>query len=340
MLKKLLESALTALQPGLAKKDINEECSQFIFGDNFISTCNGKVCVYMPMETGINCSVNSADLLKTLKAIDDDEIELELSDDKLIITSKSTDVELASRSSAGDIGKFIKGINHGKLKFTELPKDFLQGLELCAFSTTKDVTSRFHSVFCDGKAVFSTDTYRVSVYELAEEDENLILALPYYIVQELIKYPVVGYCQKDDWFHFETEDGAVFGGLMIQADPFDYEAQLETFDEEDAEQIKLSKELKPAIDSISWMSNEAVEVDKVLDLTFHKEKITMKMAKESGKIQKTLPCNYKGKKLTVKFVPRFLSQILEKATTMQISGEQAMFKTKGFVHLMHLPVEE
>jgi len=341
MLKSELEKVLLAVKPGLAKRKVDEDSAKFLFTDDYVATCSGNLFVYYPKGFGVNCLVDSSDMLSTVKAISENEIKMEVKKDKLHISSKTTKAKLNAYIGDNTITKFINKMDVSTLDFEELPKGFKTGFELCSFSYMKtDCTNRFYNVFCDGDCIFSTDTYRVSIYELPEEDKSLSFAIPGPQSEVLRDYDIVGYCLLENWLVLETADGAIIGTTLSKAEPFDWEKSFEDFDEDEASNIRIPKEVKDAVDSISFMTDIDVKKDQVVEVELTEGFLTLRMKKESGTIEKTVEVKYKGQDVKFSMVPEFFSQILSHATVAKIGKSSAIFKSHGFTHNMLLPMEE
>ena len=52
-----LLKVLSAIRPGLAKKDIVEQATHFIFTGQEVLTYNDQICISYPFETDFECSV-------------------------------------------------------------------------------------------------------------------------------------------------------------------------------------------------------------------------------------------------------------------------------------------
>ena len=80
-------------------------------------------------------------------------------------------------------------------------------------------------------------------------------------------------------------------------------------------------------------------MDKIVYIRIKGEKLTCKAKKEIGWIEKTIDIEKYDGELKFMINPIFLSQVLDKATTVIISENKALFVNEDFNHIMALPTE-
>jgi len=333
-----LLSILTKVRPGLAKKEIVEQASHFIFTKTDIATFNDRVCIIHPFESDIEFSVKGDDFYKIVDKISESEFEITLEDDSIKIKSKSTKAKLSTIvGETAMITPMIENIKQsmiGKGFWQTLPSDFSDGLYLCAFSASKDLSSGVKSCCAIRKdGLYTTDNIRVSTYIMEKEMKELLL--PVRDVISLINYQPIEYGISENWAHFRSKEGVIFNCKIMKGEyPFDL---LNGLFEDAPVTLEFPTNLRENVEAIISFAEGEEEVNKCISVTVEKGKIVCKAEKERGEIIKTVESDYEGEAFTFLINPIFLSQVLKKATQFVLLDGKGMFVSSNFYHLLVLP---
>jgi len=334
--KSTLLEILQAVKPGLATKGIIEQFTHFIFSGNAVMTYNDEICVSYPLETGFQCSVIAEDLYKTLTGIrGDSSVKLSLEEDKLCIKTATRNAKLSTEVER-DAEKMIEmlGIEDLEDKWISLPEDFLKGIYLCMFSASKDMTKGAGTcIYLNGADMVSSDEARISHYKLPKST-TLTTLIPARSAVELVRFEVTKVALNASWAHFKTDEEVIFSARIMEDT---YPDVLDHFNVQ-GDEFTLPKDLKQLVESVVFMAEGQVDIDKRVEVIVEKDKISCKAEKSVGEIQDFI--KFESEKEFHFFVnPFFMSQVLEKATTMVAGENLAYFQSGDFEHVISLPAD-
>lgn len=342
--KSELMSVLELVRPGLAKKEVVEQAQHFIFSGEDVATFNDKICIIHPFKTDIAFSVNGNDLYKIIGKIDSD-IELKLEDENLKISAKGTNAKLSTIvGEAAMVTHLIESIRQamiGKNFWKPVPKDFTEGIYLCAFAASKAIDAGITSCCAiRNDAIYTTDALRVSMYIMENKMETVLL--PAQSASELVKYKVTEYGISENWAHFRTADGTLFNCKIMKGD-YPFEA-LEAIFTEDEPLLQFPANLQENVDAVKILAEGETEVAKFITVTVGKGRIVCKAEEERGWIQKTVECDYEGENLEFLINPVFFGQVLSHATSFALintgDSPKGMFLSDNFYHVLSLPTND
>lgn len=327
---------LSKIKPGLAKKQIIEESTHFIFTGEDVLTYNDNICIIHPFKTDFKCSVIANEFYKIITNIEIDEIELYLEENKLKIYADKTKANLIT----SDGGKIFSMINNFKLNeimenLIPLQEDFLKGVELCMFSTSKNSSNAILTCISINKDIItSSDDLRISQYKM-KNSMNCSILIPAKSIMELIKFPVIDYYISDGWIFFSTKEDILFCSRLVSGEYYDCSKFFENID---GVEIDLPKEISKMIEISSIITEGEYDADKLINLEIKDGKIKCKGESSIGWIENEIEINSKS---TIKFLinPIFLIKILEYSSKMIYKDNRILFNFDNFKHLMALKVD-
>lgn len=332
--KKDFLKVMQLLKPGLAKKDIIEQFTHYLFTGEDIITFNDEICISHPFKTDFQCSARAEELFKTVSGIKEETLEISLEENKMQIRSAGTRAHLTV-SSDKDSEKLISVLDLAGAwsNMKPLPENFARGVYLCMFSASKDMTKGIYTcVRVGGTDILSSDGIRISRYAL-KEDSGLQVLIPARNVEELVKFPVTKCCLTKSWCHFGTEDGVMFSSRIMEGDYPDLSGYFTI----EGQRVRLPAELRELVASVSFMTDGKVDKDKTISIKVSKDKITCRGEKKQiGEIERDLGFEYAQGEFEVQMNPVFLYEVLEKATIMKVGKDAAMFLSGSFEHLISL----
>lgn len=343
--RKELMDVLAKVKPGLAKKSgVKEQSVHFIFTGEHVATYNGNICIVHPLETGEAFSVRGDEFYKILSGIREEEIDLQIVDDTISITTEKTKAGMSTVIAEGhsveeEINDVIEQANSASWK--PVPKRFIEGIYMTMFSAAKEPLHVLSCIMIDGRDLYSSDILRASYYQMDKEMKPFLL--PARNAAELVNFPVTHYYLSEGWVYFKTADDVLF---CCDRNMGEYGEKVDTFftfsKKEDPISFTLPESLKEEIDSLLFLSEDETETDKYIIAEFNKGKIKLKGEKrELGWVEKTIDFKeYKGKAFKITINPAHFSQILSKITEAKISEIRALFATDDFKHVISLPVED
>lgn len=339
--RKELFTALTLAKAGLSKKDIIAQAQHFIFTGTDICTYNDQICIIVPFKTDFSCSVKGEELDKIISGISEENILIDLKDQKLNITTKKTKASLSTMvDEEGKVEEMIENIKiktNKKNFWKSLPSNFIEGISLCIFSASKDMTQGIRScIAINDDSIWSTDNLRISWYKMNDNVEEMLI--PVRNAEELVKYQdVIEYGLSKGWVHLKTKEGLIFSSRTIEGD-FTYSVLMNFFKEPD-KTFDLPKELKDVLQNISVLADGTYAINKSVNIEIDDGVMTCKAMQDTSWVTKVLDIDYNEEPLHFSVNPFFFAQILNKTTTFGIyeNAKVAIFIRDNFKHIMALP---
>jgi DNA polymerase III sliding clamp (beta) subunit (PCNA family) len=323
---------LAVVMPGIDKKQTVEQMSRFIFTGKEIITYNNAISIACPMESNFKASIHAETLLKLLKKLKKEDISITLKKDMLNIGGKTTKAALSTQVEdqlADVLTKLHAEIAKGKWHL--LPKDFIEGLSLCAFSASQDPEKGTQTcIKVKGNTVTCGDRSRVSRYVLEKPIKDFMFQAS--VVDDLKKYNVVKYCLTKSWLHFKTKDNIIFSCRPVAGDFIDYDKLFEGFK---GIKFKIPNELLEIISTVGVITEENLARDRKMDITLENDTLTCRAETPEGWIEKTMKkVGYEKSKRSFIINPVLLTQAMQNATYLFISKDMLLLKSGKFRHFL------
>lgn len=332
-----LRNKLAMLNPGLAKREFVAQATHFIFFDNMIATYNDKICITTPFICDFAFSVKGIEFFRLIDGITDPTITIELKDNKIKVRSKTTTSSMATiNEDQNNLPEVISAMLSGLDDWSPLPEDFIDGVSLCAFSASPDLSAGVRACVSIVKnKCYSTDGNRISQYTMSSEVNESDFNIFSKEAMELAKFPVVEYCINGKWGHFRTEDGVTFSTGFIQGDlPIDGIKKVFS-NMKDLPSLNLPSDLKATLDNVTMLAADLSDrTGRASYLHIEDDEIIVKASNDLGWVEKTLKCKYSGEAIDIGINNRFLSQILQKSTTLSWIGDKLFFSSGEFLHAL------
>ena len=331
-----LRNILAALKPGLAKREFVAQACHFIFSGKDVTTFNDKICISHPFEMDTAFSVKGMEFFSLIDGITDTEITIAVVDKKVKIRSKSTTASMATiADDQNTLPEIIETLKKKMKGWEPLPKTFTEGLSLCSFSTSPDLTRGVDAcVQVTGNHCISKDVARSSLFTMDNSipDEMFIVGKE---AAELSKFPVVEYCTDGKWAHFRTEDEVTFSCSLLTGE-FPLEKMFEIYNHlNDQPHIEFPSELKGTVDSVVMLASDIQDkTGRFVEIKIEEGDTTITAKNELGEVEKNLRNTYKGEPLMLIINSKFLSQILDKSTGMYCEGKMVHFQSGEFQHII------
>jgi DNA polymerase III sliding clamp (beta) subunit (PCNA family) len=331
-------NALEAVKSGLAKKDIVEQATHFIFTGESILTYNDRICVVYPFETDFSCSVPSEELYKIISSTDDDTLDVSLVDKNISIKGKKIKASLATDTGDQILERAnLLSYNKSLKKSQKLPKDFVEAITMCMFSTSKDATRpALTGVLIDGDYIASTDGFRISEYKMASGIDNDEIIVPATSIVELVKFEPLKFYIEKSWAYFINKQNAIFC-CMIIIDKFpDYSKFLKGFEKVE---ITLPKNTKQMIEMVSVLAVGDFDLEKEITVKIESNQLSCKGQNARGWITNTGKIEYDGEPIEFIINPLFLMKILDHTASMFLGDGKILFTDQHFKHIISLVVK-
>ena len=330
-----LIAVLDKLKPALATKAIVEQTTHYLFMKDRIATYNDEMCCAEKYPIGFSGSVKAEEFYKLLSKSSAKKVDLDLQEGQVKVRVGSSSFGLAYMEE-GEAHKKVSSLGHDELKWRPLPEDLKNGLILCSFSASKDMTRpALTGVYVSGDNVLSSDNYRISWYRLHDELRRKFL-LPASSVVHLVNYDVNEYCLTDSWMHFREGDFVFSTRLLSEEFP---EKAKEFFPEEVGECFELPQEMGNTLDKALVLLQDDFLLDKEVSITFSQNEVVCDVKKKDvGWLTEKTEMEAGPKEdVSIKVNPIFLKEILKKTTKLSvISEDKILFMSDNFKHLIAL----
>jgi len=335
-----LITLLETIRPGVARKEIVEQSTHFVFTGKEAITYNEQICVcaISPLR-GFICSVQAEEFTKLIKSMQAEELTMRVVESggkhAVKIESGTIKAKFAVSQNKG-VQDLIKKLKLNSLSglWKPIPEDFIQGLKWCLFSASEDATQGVLTcIHIKKKTVTSSDDMRVSLYSMTKGMDAELL-IPAISVEELVKFPVEEYCVVEPWAYFRTGAKAIFCTHLMDGE---YPNPKEFF-EFDGVEVELPGGLGQALESAEIMAAGDFPIDKRVKITIEKGKLEVFAENESlGWIKTEIKMGIKDcPSVTFVINPIFLREILGKTNVVKVGSDRALFQTDNFKHLVSL----
>jgi len=329
----IFREILLKIKPALAVKGIVEQATHFVFSGDDIFTYNDKISISYPLETDFKCSVPSEILYGIVKDLKGDSIELELVDMQLKLTCGRTKAGINISTDETLLGLIDDMGFPGDDDWKPIDKEFMQGINLCIFSASKDISCPYMTcISVEKDRLVSGDDVRISLYKLNKSISDNFL-LPANAAVELIKLDIVEYALMESWVFFGTKDGIVFCSRTV---PDEYPDVSEFFKMDDGPKIQLPSKFSDSIKTVSPMADGDFDIDKQVEISISDGVIKCRSDGSGGWAESDLETKEKVPDLAFSVNPIFMLDILDKGTTLTYEPGKILIESGRLNHLMSL----
>jgi hypothetical protein len=324
MNRQVLLSKLELVQPGLARWEIVEQATSYIFKDGSVFTYNEEVACradsgLAPEFTG---AVQSTRLLAVLKRLEGKNLDIRNGDGRLILESvKKRDVggkrvpywraRLALQKSV----RLPMDKVEMPTKWRKLPHDFPDAVKIVSACIGKD-TSRwdYTCVHVSPNFVEASDTKQAIRYSLKTGFKDSIL-VPGKSIRPVGDLAVTGFAETEKWVHFRMRDeGLVYSCLRYQ-DKF--KVDLGKIMAERGEKTELPDNLDKAADAGRELASESD--DKLLRVRIKDGFMRVRGVGVTGDIYVDKEMRYDGDSMEFVITPELLAEIGRRAKEAEIT---------------------
>lgn len=331
-----LIKVLDLLKYGLSTKEIVEQTTHYLFMGDKIATYNDMICIVASFNTGFFGSVRSGEFYKLLSKVSDDYINLILQEGQFVINAGRSSFGLAYMEP-GKIHEMVGSLDHDDLEWENLSKEMKEGLVICAFSASKDMTSPVYTgVYVDGNDILSTDRYRISWCRIKDSGASFLIPASSAIC--LLHYDLDYYSVTDSWIHFKGKD-LIFSSRLL-AEEFPKKTKT-FFPGKLTGGFHLPDGFDGALDKACVLLEQDFDLDKQVEIEIKKEGILICQVEKEGlgwfKEEFELGDSFEYEDLKLITNPIFLREILRyKPEIIPVDENRLLFTSDNFSHLVSL----
>lgn len=339
MKTKVLLDAINTVLPGTSSKGLISGTEMIVIIDGELTAYNDRISVSTFVDDPglmIECAIKADDFKNIIKSIKEPEVDLSMGDNILSIVSEKTEAEIPVTSKINTILDMIKSLNTDDLEFTDLPKDFNNGLALTRFNVSDDYSDQ-NNLFCLNLAdtfIYSADNFRLSRYKV-NNSIGLNCLIPKNNLNDLYSFGAIAIAKSAGWVHFLNEDDAIFSCRLVVG-PYPVNDTMFNIGE-DSVVVELPDTLQETLESITSLYDEVLNAHKAVKIQFKGNKLYCEIEKEKVWVKKTLDLpNKKAPNVSFILSSVFLSEILTYTKEVKVTTKHAVFETPVFKHIILL----
>jgi len=331
MKKQDLLNALELVKPGLAAKELIAQTTSFVFVDGHIITYNDEISVQCPFaDITFTGAVPATELYTLLNRIKQEDIELEVKDNELHLTSGKSRAGITLMQEVmlpleeiGNIGKW-----------TALPENFVQAIKMAMYSCSRSLSKPILNCVHVNKEGFveGTDNYRVAHYKLSSVLPIETFLIPSSTVQALIKMSIKEIAEGQGWIHFKTTEGCVVS-CRTMSDKFPKTADVLAVQ---GESLTFPSTMVEILDRAMVFAKRDNALDEIIEIDIDKNKIKVKSQNISGWFEEEAPLKYKGNAIHFNVTPGLLKEILQTTSDFQYTDRFLKFQGEDWIFIAAL----
>jgi DNA polymerase III sliding clamp (beta) subunit (PCNA family) len=330
--RKQLMDVLEKVKPGLAKNEVIEQSTHFIFDDNLIRTYNDEIAITHSFKSELQGAVSAKEFYGIFNKIPDDKITAtDKGDGKFLFKGKKKQITFKIDSHISIPRIKVKGMN--SKEWMSLPDDFSDAVKFCIFSASKNsVQGTMTGILVDGKYAVSCDNYRATKVKMKSEvDEPLLI--PAHVAVDLVKYNVKKYYFDTNWMHFINAEKTAFSCRRMEG-----KYRQEVFDifRVKGKKTGLPEELVEILDRSKVIVTGELDYDKFVTITLKEGQIDSVGVGPAAKIEEQTETKYKGKDLSILVQPDLIMEIMKHLKEVIIGESHLLFKSGNIEHVILL----
>lgn len=331
---------LQLVAPGLARKELIEQATSFMFTPGKVCTYNDEVSISKDVEgVDLEGAVRAEELIKLLSKLGEAEIELTIKQveeaGELLITTK--------RARAGmriehEIQLPIESVGKPK-QWHDVPKDLFEAISFCLFATSMDQTRPILAcVHIKDNYVEACDNYRGIRCKLKSRMPSDVddLLIPNTVAKDLGAYHVKKAGHTKEWTHFLCKGGVHFAYRRMAEEFPNIKPLLNV----KGTKLSFPKITPQMIEKASIFSKRAIDSDEFVEVAVKDNRMMIHGYGEMGWYKEQSLCNYSGKPFRFLIQPRFLVEMLGHTNEAVVSDRRIKMQGERFIYVAALVVEK
>ena len=336
--------ALSAVQPGLAIKELVAQSTSFVFVNGNVVTYNDEVSVRHPlkdMAATIEGAVLAEGMLGILNRIKKDTVTIQQMDKEVLVKGGNYRAGLPLQT---EVKLPLKEMGEVK-KWYPLPPLFFKALKFVLFSTSADMSHPILTcVYIDPKRGLAeaSDRYRAARFGYGATLEGLGgFLMPASSVKQVLEYDMkeVGRTSEGDgWIHFRSEEGTIFSARIYDGDFPDTDP---LYTATAGVTIPFPKNIAEIVDRAVILSKKDKKGTESIEVAVSPGRMSFSTAGISGWSEELLKCPYKGAPVSFLIDPTFFQDLVELGTRKcQVAERLVKFQGEGWDHVVALKTKD
>ena len=286
--EKLL-AALKKVLPGIdAGTTVVTGATQVLFTGKAVCSYNGTTSVTTPLDTqDLAFSVKGMDLYNLLSKFNEQNVDLEISGNKLKLKSGRTRASLTTLDGTS-LQANVDALALNEVEFKPLPDTFVTGLAMCKFNNPKkELDGMAVGDYKDASAIFATDTNRICIYELPEKMDDFWIGSS--AINNITKLGTPkAYCVSGAWLHVKYDEDTVLSVTRVSGTKFKYPVPQCTANMEVALKSEpilegtLPENIKDVVARVSVLASCVNNTSNIVKMSFNAEGIELYAENNDG----------------------------------------------------------
>jgi len=321
-------------EPGLARKEIREQSSCYVFLDGKVMTYNDEIfCkVKSPLKDSLSGAVQGRRLLGLLRKMPDDEVEVYSNKKYVMVEGKNKGAGVRWEK---EVLLPVNKIEQPD-KWTKLHPNFKEALTIVSeCAGKKQENFAIICVHLVPEYIEAFDNHQAARYKLETGVRESVLCKRDSI-KCVVDFDMTKFCETDNWMYFKNGSGYTFA-CRRWLEPYPDIAK--GFKLGEGRKINLPKALKEAAEQASDFAKEN-EDDQDIKIEIRSGKIRVTGTGQHGFYYEKKQIRYEGPPLKFYISPALLVALAEKYPECTIGTNKLLVKGERFRYVASLTPEE
>lgn len=315
--------------PGLAKKEIVEQSTCFLFQSGKVTAFNDEIYATHPLPAEISDlegAIQGEKLYSLLSKVSSKDIE---------ITSKKNEIRLKGKG-------FSSGIKRQSVerkpevpipdKSQKAKEGLRQAIKTCLFSAGKDPTRPLLTcIHVAPDKVESSDLYRYTRFIIDTGLKKSVL-VPAIYAKHLVSYgEIKTIAASKGWLHFTFTENDTLFSCRTYGEEY---PQTDHLVSKQGDKITLPKTITTAVERASIFLDQNYVSEQNIQLTTSRNRITVRGEDIHGWAETTSKIDFEGEDFSVAINAGMFSEIIKHTRTALVTDRTLQFQTNNFLHLV------
>jgi len=337
MKREELVAVLKAVMVGVDVKKSSDGFDIFVFNTDLVKTFNYNISVSHPCATGVDCAVKADSLFTVLSKMEGEEVSIKLDNQKLVVTDGKTTLKLSIIEDL--VSAHMEALKLDELEWKPLPKDFIHGLSLVAFSAAKDITfGSLNGVGISNEGLFSSDNWRASWFKIKSKIEQFVIPVASaFDICKFENHTHYALSNECSWFHVRNKDGVIISCRLLTAEDFPFDGIKTFFTDKKGKKYKFPDGIEKTLERTGSLAMEdRVSGESFISIWASNGKLICQGVKEFGEVTEELTIKKDSfpAKAKLDISHRFLQEVLPKSKEFLFDDKVIVFELENFEHLI------
>lgn len=331
--KETLLTALEAVKPGLATKEVIEQTTSFAFRNGYVTTYNDEISISHPIPgLEIEGAIKADKLYSLLAKIKKEEIEITITDNQLLLTAGRTKagipIEAEIKLPVEEIGKIDR--------WKPLDASFCKALAFSASACSKDMSRPLLTCVHVRKDGFmeASDAYKIIQYNTKKELPVTKFLIPASTASLVIKFAPTKIAEGTGWVHFKTEKGTIISCRVFEGEYPDTSSVIQI---KDSVQITLPSTIEEILERAIVFAKRDHTLDETIAVTITNNRFKMKSESDGGGwFEEETNIKYNETPIEFSITPYLLQGILKESLNCEFTSSRLKFTGESWVYVLCL----